>query len=96
MLKSLLDSAMEREFMELYVVIFAGSAGKTLTVNEKQTLIAERMNATQAPNTPDIVFPADKHKQKRNDPISQQTELVYYDVQLKLSQIKIFKCRLIM
>ena len=29
--KSLFDSAMEREFMELYVVIFAGrSAGKTL------------------------------------------------------------------
>eukprot|EP00117_Sycon_ciliatum_P049026 scpid105001/ scgid3636/ len=43
--KSLFDAAMERELMELYVVIFAGSAGKTLTANEKHTLIAERMNA---------------------------------------------------
>ena len=93
--KSLFDSAMEREFMELYVVIFAGrSAGKTLTANEKHTLIAERMNATQAPNTPDIVFVSvDKHKQKHNDPVSQQTELVYFDIQLKLSQLKFFKCR---
>ena len=39
------------------------------------------------------ILSVDKHKQKHNDPVSQQTELVYFDIQLKLSQLKFFKCR---
>ena len=42
--KSLFDQAMEKELMRLYVKIFAGSSGKTLTTLEKQTAIATKLN----------------------------------------------------
>ena len=42
--KSLFDQAMEKELMQLYVEIFAGSSGKTLTTLEKQTAIATKLN----------------------------------------------------
>ena len=47
----------------------------------------------------DECHPSTKHSghsilsvDKHNDPVSQQTELVYFDIQLKLSQLKFVKC----
>eukprot|EP00117_Sycon_ciliatum_P044712 scpid34722/ scgid32215/ len=42
--KSVFDQGMEKEIMRLYVEVFAGSSGKTLTTVEKQTMIADKLN----------------------------------------------------
>ena len=42
--KSLFDRFMEKELLRLYVEVFAGSSGRTLTTAEKHTTIAERLS----------------------------------------------------
>ena len=43
--RSLFDTSMEKELLRLYVEVFAGSSGKTLTSAEKHTSIAEKLNS---------------------------------------------------
>ena len=43
--KSLFDVSMEKELLRLYVEVFAGSSGRTLTTAEKHATIAERLNS---------------------------------------------------
>ena len=43
--KSLFDISLEKELLRLYVEVFAGSCGRTLTTAEKHATIAERLNS---------------------------------------------------
>ena len=43
--KSLFDISMEKELLRLYVEVFAGSSGRTLTTAEKHATVAERLNS---------------------------------------------------
>ena len=43
--RSLFDTSMEKELLRLYVEVFAGSSGKTLTSAEKHASIAEKINS---------------------------------------------------
>ena len=43
--KSLFDISVEKELLRLYVEVFAGSSGRTLTTAEKYAAIAERLSS---------------------------------------------------